>query len=463
MSSTNSHEMQDGYFYKQVVRIGLPIAMSQLLSSLLAFIDIIMVSNLGDIAVGAVGIAASFSFLNIMVNFGFVSGLAIYFSQYWGSKDFKNIHKVFIVTIFSSMIITSIFFILGFFFSDTVISWFNNSGDTVNAAILQDYGVRYIKIASFSYFTLAAGFVISMLMRSVEKVIFPQVVAIIMVALNTILNYLLIQGRFGFPRLEIEGAALATVISSSVGALILISFMIFTKREVFKIKFGLIKEITKDYLKKLIKKALPVAINETIWGLGMSFYLIAFSYISVEAISSVHISNQVMGFFWTINAGISSACAIMLGKKLGEGKIDVAKNWGIRFIKLTFFAGLILGIILFFLSSKIPLMFSSLENGIKENLRLILVVFSFYVPIKFVNAIHIIGTLRSGGDTMYAMLSEAIPLWLIGVPLAFILSIYTTLPLYIIVAIVNIEEIIKFVITNYRFLTFKWLKNLTEE
>ena len=91
----------------------------------------------------------------------------------------------------------------------------------------------------------------------------------------------------------------------------------------------------------------------------------------------------------------------------------------------------------------------------------ILMAFSFYVPIKFTNAMHIIGTLRSGGDTLFAFFAEVVALWGIGVPLAFILSIFTSLPLHIIVAIVNVEELIKFVLVNTRFFTYKWANNLT--
>jgi putative MATE family efflux protein len=453
-------ETQNNFFYKKVIRIGLPITLAQLLTSLLAFIDTVMVSGLGDNAVGAVGIGASFFFLMFMINFGLVSGLSIFFAQYWGSKDIKSIHKVFIVTLISSFGITFLFFIFGHFFSESIINIYSNSNDPVNGPILLEYGSSYLKIAAFSYLFHSFTFIVSMLMRSVEKVIFPQIVAAIMVALNTFLNYLLINGNYGFPNMGIEGAAVATVISSIVGAIIFVFFMIYTKREVFKIKFSLINEISREFVNKLFKKALPVTLNELIWGLGMSMYVIAFGFISVSAISSIHIANQIMGLFWVVNAGISNACAIMIGNKLGEGKIEVAKNWGKRFIKLSFFFGVILGTILFFTSAYIPNLFANISPEIKENVHLILIVFSFYVPIKFVNVIHIIGTLRAGGDTLFSFLVEMFALWGIGVPLAFILTIYTSLPLYVIIGIINIEEIVKFVLVNKRFFTYKWAKNL---
>lgn len=462
MDEIIKQETSNKFFYKKVIRLGLPITLSQLFTSLLAFIDTIMVSSLGDNAVASVGIGANFFFLMIMINFGLISGLAIFFAQFWGTRDIKSIHKTFIISVIASSFIILGFFIVGHFFSSTVMDAYLNSDEVANELIVTDLGVRYLKIASFGYFFTTMTFIINMLMRSVEKVIFPQIVAIIVVIINTILNYILINGKWGFPNMGVEGAATATVFSSIIGFLILAGFMFTTKQEVFRVNFKLYKEITKDFVKKLLKKSMPVLLNEALWGLGMTMYVVAFGFISVDAIASYQIANQVMGMVWVINTGISSAAAIMLGNKLGEGKIEVAKNWGKRFIKLILGFGVILGIALYFVSPLIPQLFGDISSSVKDNVRLLLIVFSFYVPVKFSNALHVVGTLRSGGDTVFAFMMEVVILWGIGVPLAFILSIYTDLHIYYIVAIINVEEAIKFILLNRRFFTYKWAKNLTE-
>lgn len=452
---------QNKDFYKKALRIGLPIALSQLVTSLLSVIDTFMVSSLGDNPLAAVAIGANFGFFLIMVMFGFLSGLGIFIAQFWGSKDINSIHKVFIISVIIGVIFSTVFFFIVHFNPQFIVGLYNNGDSIVDKAEITLYGVQYLSIISFSYFTMTASFVVMMLMRSVEKVIFPTLVSIFTVLLNTFLNYGLINGNMGFPNLGVEGAAIATVISGGTGSLILISFFFITKEEVFKIKFNRIKDISREFLGKLAKKALPVAINETIWGLGMSAYLMAIGFISVEAIASVQISNQIMGMFWVANAGISTACAIMIGNKLGENNLELAKEWGKKFVKLSFVAGIIFGVILFVSSGFISEQFTNVSETVRSNLKIILMIFSFYVPIKFSNALQIIGTLRAGGDTKYALLAEIIPLWGFGVPIAFILSIYSTLPVYIIVGIMNIEELIKFLLVIKRFLSYKWVKNLT--
>ncbi len=449
------------YFYRKIIRIGTPIALAQLMTSLLSIIDMFMVSSLGNLAVEAVGVSAQFAFLLFMIEFGFFSGLAIFIAQYWGSKEINNIHKVFIITLIIGAIISTLFFIFAFFFPEVLMGIFDHNSELATSQLFKEYGSNYLKIAAFSYFSMTVSFAIGMLMRSVEKVGYPQIIAIGTVVLNTFLNYLLIQGKFGFPEMGVRGAALATTTSSMLGAVFLVAYMIFSNQEVFRIKFNEYKNITKDFILKLLKKALPVAVNETIWGLGMSFYLIAFAFIGEETISSIVISNQIIGLFWAFMSGLSSACAIMIGKKLGENNLELAKRWGIKFTKLSVVAGIVFGAILFLLSDPIANQFSHLPSEVSRSISLILKVFSFYIVIKFVNVIQIVGTLRSGGDTLYSLLAEILPLWLVGVPLAFILSIYSGLPLYIIVAIVNIEEILKLILLLWRFMSFKWVKNLT--
>ena len=140
-------------------------------------------------------------------------------------------------------------------------------------------------------------------------------------------------------------------------------------------------------------------------------------------------------------------------------------SWGIKFTKLTFGLGIVFGITLFIFSDSIATLFTKeFESSVVgDNVSLILKVFAFYIPIKYSNALHIIGTLRAGGDTKFVLFAELGPLWLVGVPLAFILSIKTDLPLYVIVGLVNIEELLKFFLVLGRFFQYKWVRNLTLE
>ncbi len=193
----------------------------------------------------------------------------------------------------------------------------------------------------------------------------------------------------------------------------------------------------------------------------MTVYLVAYGLIGDKAVGSVYLSNQINNIFWVATIAIANAAAVMLGNKLGENKLETARLWEKKFRKLGFILGFIIGVIVFMIAPIIVPLFGNLTNEVTDMVVLILRVYAVYAPIKFLNAIAIVGTLRSGGDTKFALFAEILGLWGIGVPLAFILSYFTKLDLYIIIIFVNFEEIVKIFLTYRRTSSGKWINNLT--
>ncbi len=450
-------------FYRKVLKIALPIALSQFLGGLMSVVDTLMVSQLGDNAVAAVGIASNIAFFMFMVNWGLLSGFGIFIAQYYGSKDIFNIHKVFIIVLGFSTTIALVFFSLAFFFPEALIGLYTQSSDTTNVLAVRAFGIRYLKIVSISYITITFTQMLSILMRSVEDVVIPQIIQISVIFINTGLNFILINGRLGFEAYGVAGAAYATVISSSLGLITFFVYMRLKNSPIYNIQWSAAKAITRPFTLRILKKTMPVLANETFWGLGMSMYLIAFGFISPLAITSLTIANQIMGLIWFANGGVSAATAIMLGHKLGDNQLGEAKIYAKRFVRINIVLGLSIGILLFTFSRPIAQIYTATSESVQENVVLFLRIYAVYLPVKFMNALHIVGTLRSGGDTFYALLSELLPLWLYGVPIAFILALTTSLPLPIILILMNVEELIKFVLLITRYKSYRWIKNLTFE
>ena len=454
-------KQKNKHFYRSLIMIAVPIFFSQLLGSLLGIIDTFMVTELGDDALSAVGIGSQFLFLLNIVQFGLFSGFGIFIAQYYGSKSYDNISKVFILMVISGLAAAVLFFGVTQLFPTQLMKLFNLS-ETPNENVIA-LGKEYLSFIGFSFITTTISFAISMLARNVNKVLFPSIFQAIGVLINTALNYVLIGGRLGFPQLGVKGAAIATLISSSIVAALSISYLILSKESALKIKFREYKEITFGFVRKLLKTTIPVLLNETIWGLGMTVYLIAYGFIGDKAVGSVFLSNQINSLFWVATISMANASAVMLGHKLGENDLDTAREWEKRFRKLGIGFGMVLGTLLFIFAPYIVLLFGNLSIEVKDITIIILRIYAIYAPIKFLNAIIMIGSLRAGGDTKYGLISEFAALWGVGVPLAFILSYFTNLPIYIIIIFVNFEEIAKLLLVYRRSASGKWLKNLTEE
>jgi putative MATE family efflux protein len=449
------------HFYTTLLKIAVPIFLTQLLGSLLGIIDTFMVTELGDDALSAVGIGSQFLFLLTIIQFGLFSGFGIFIAQYYGSKNYEHISRVFLIMMFSGLFFAFIFLGLTQLIPTQMIRLFNlNEAPNQNVIAL---GTKYLSIIGFAFVTTTISFAISMLARNVHKILWPSIFQMIGVLMNTFLNYVLIGGRLGFAELGVEGAAIATLISSSFVAVLSVLYIIFSKSEALRIYFSSLKGITKDFMRKLLKTSVPVLLNESFWGIGMTMYLVAYGLIGEKAVGSIYLSNQINSIFWVATISIANASAVMLGNKLGENQLDVAHEWEKRFRKLGLMLGLVLGTILFVFAPVIVPLFGDLSLEVKDTVIIILRVYAVYAPIKFLNAIMIVGILRSGGDTKFALLIEIIALWGIGVPLAFILSYFSNLPLYIIITLANLEEISKFILGYRRSISGKWINNLTQD
>jgi putative MATE family efflux protein len=447
-------------FYSQLYKLAIPIFFTQLLASLLGIVDTFMVTSLGDNALSAVGIGAQFMMFLNMIQFGLASGFGIYIAQYFGAHDFKNVSKTFLFAISISISISILFLIVAQLFPHQIMQLFNMN-ETPNQHVI-DLGISYLRIASFSFITSTIAFSISMLSRSVQKVVVVSLIQSGGILINTVLNYILIHGKLGFPEMGVSGAATATLISSTLMATASIIYLTTTNYEALQIHIKHVVEINKIFIKKLLKTVLPVVFNETFWGLAMTMYLIAYGFIGENEVGSIYLSNQINTLFWVVTISVANATAIMIGEKLGENKLETATLWEKQFRKIATILGFIVGTILFIFAPPIVSLFNGLSDSVIDMVVIILRIYAVYAPIKFLNAIFVVGSLRAGGDTRYALISDLGALWLFGVPMAFILAIYSELPLYIIVAIVNVEELIKFSLLLFRVRTGKWINNLTE-
>lgn len=446
-------------FYPLLFRLAIPIFFTQLLGSLLGIVDTFMVTSLGDEALAAVGIGSQFMMVLFMIQFGLASGFGIFIAQYYGAKEYENLSKTFLIAISSGITIALLFLLVSQVFPIEIIRLFNMN-ETPNQVVI-DLGTAYLLIASFSFVTSTISFAISMLARSVQKVLIVSIIQSSGILINTVLNYILIHGKLGLPAMGVEGAALATLISSSLMMLSSITFLLVTNEPALKIKLHHFTKITKHFTDKLFKTVIPVVLNETFWGLAMTMYVIAYGLIGDKEVGSIYLSNQINSLFWVATISVANAAAVMIGKKLGENDLVTAKNWELRFRKLGMTFGVLLGVSLFIAAPYIVSLFTNLSSDVTNTVTFILRIYAVYAPIKFLNAIFVVGTLRAGGDTRFALIADLGALWIYGVPLAFVLSYFTELPLYTIVIFVNLEEVIKFTLLYTRVKRNKWINNLT--
>lgn len=438
---------------RKILKIGLPIAMQNFVLTSLNLVDNIMIGSRGEVALAAVSLSNRFYFVFIITLFGVLSGMGIFTSQYWGVKDRESIRKIVGMGFVVCLALASVFATIAFVFPTQILSLFSNDLE------LLEKGTTYLRIVCFSYIPLALSYVYIYNSRSIHMTKLPMIVSIIALSINTILNYILINGKLGFPVLGVKGAAIATLIARSIEMIILFIMIYRIKDHPLR---GTIKQyfsFSSELFKKVMRKAIPVIINEASWSLGMAIYFIAYGALGVAAIASLQVALTISDLFWAFLIGFGNAIAVIIGNHLGAREIDEAKHIAKVGMLYNFIGTLILGGIYLLIGRYVALIFNFDSKTIQDSINTI-IVSACFMSVRGMNFFLIIGVLRSGGDTKFCMFVDAISIYFIGIPLAFFAVYVLKLPVHLCLAVVYTEEIIKFIVVYMRYKSNKWINVL---
>lgn len=436
-----------------MLTIGIPVMFQNLLTTALNLVDTLMIGQVGKSELAAVGLANQLFFVMILLIFGINSGASVFIAQFWGRKDLVNIKKTMGIGLIFGGIISTLFFIIAQVFPREVMSLLSNGNES-----LIEHGTVYLKIVSWSYLFTAISFSFAVAARSISQATTPTVISAIAVFINASLNYVLIYGKFGMPEMGVAGAALATVIARVFELVALVTILYTTGsplaakiRELFNFDF--------DYLKTVMGTSLPVIVNESMWAVGNVMYTIAIAKISADAVASYQVGISVYRFYEVVFIGLASACQVMIGNSIGAGDEEIAKSHAKQFMILNQLLVVIAMVVLVLTASwNVSLFGLPPEVSISAaNLVKIYGVFSFF---KCFNLLMIVGVLRGGGDTHYAMRVELAAVWLVGVPLSFICAVLLKWPIEWTVSAMMMEEVIKSIFCFYRYLSNKWCHNV---
>lgn len=444
----------DKKFIKTLMLLAIPIILQSLVTASLNLLDNLMIGSLGENEIAAVGISNQFYMLYYYTIMGITLGAGIFMSQFWGKKDVTSIHKFLGISLVVGMISTIFFAILAFFFPEMIMKIF------IDENIVIEQGVAYLKMVALSYIFTTISLAYAAALRSIGQTKIPMYGSLVGLVFNGILNYIFIFGKFGAPVMGVAGAALGTTVSRFM-ELAFILFIIYKNKNVVAGKISQLLDFNFDLVKRYFITATPVVFNDVMWIAGITAYFIAYSKLGINATATMQIANTINNVFNIFGIGIASASAILIGNKIGAGKEEDAKEDAIKISVFGVLIGIIIGIFFFFLSPFIAMLFK-ITPETYENLIFVLKVMAIILPLRFFGITQIIGVLRGGGDVMYAIITELVTVWLIGVPLSFIGAVYFNLPITIVYILVCLEEPFKAIATYPRLRSGKWIKNLVK-
>ncbi len=438
--------------YSKLIKLALPIIIQNLLISSMGFIDLLMIGQLGDISIAAVGLASQFTYIFLIVQYGIHSGVSVFTAQYWGQKEIGKIQSLMGISILFGLIISVIFFLLAFITPRQIISLFTSDIDVIYL------GCQYLRITSIAYFPLMLTYAFVFNLKSTEEVKVPMYICAVSVSVNIGLNYLLIFGKFGFPALGVVGAAYATLISKCVEctAVILITYI---RKYPCSASLSTLFQYDFSFIKNVIDRTWPVFVHDFAWVIGISVYKIIYARISTESIAAINIIISIEDIAFILFFGLTGAGSIMTGNKIGQGKESEAFSFSKNLLFIEWIMGLAVGVILLLFSNHL-LSFYNITQTTADYTHNLLILIGLVFWIKTVNMGMIIGLFHAGGDTHFCLFLELGGVWLIGIPAAIIGAFVFHLPIYWVAALVALEEVFKLSLGLPRFFSGKWISNL---
>ncbi len=441
-------------FYADVVKFGVPVAMQNLLTSSMSFVDSMMIGGKSEIALGAVGMAAQWFSLLTLCCWGIHSAGTMFFAQYWGAKDKDGISKTAWVMFMSVLAVMLPAALITLFFPKLIMSIYTNDVEVISI------GTGYLRIASLScvFSTISVG--CSGLLRSTGNARLPLLASIVGLTTNTLLNWILIYGKLGFPDMGAEGAALATLISSFLNMAILIFVAVARKNIVYEAMRKRVK-LERVFIKEYYKKAMPIILNEAAYAFATLVINMVFGRQGGKNMSALTIfrtiEGLVMAFYW----GFVNALSVMIGNSIGAGEIRNGIVYSRRFAVMNFLTTIITTGLIFIFKEPITSMFG-VGADINAIVYELLIVMIILTPLRTCNYM-LIGVYRAGGESKFGFYVEISTIWLVSVPLVLLAGFVWELPFVFVIAMSYSEDIAKIGIQIWYMLSNKWIKPVTEQ
>lgn len=456
--------MKDKSFLRKTFAITVPIVLQNLLNNLVNLVDTLMIGQLGETSIAAVGLANKLFFVFSLLMFGVSSGASVLAAQYYGKRELMNIKRVLRISLILGVGGSLLFAIPGLFAPRFVMSIFTPLERTISE------GAKYLVIIAFSYPLTAVTMTYTSILRSMNYVKLPVLITTLAIFVNVFFNYGLIYGNMGFPRMGVAGAALATLIARIVEAVVLLILIYghkvgdsklgdFVHLKYDKLKEGGVAFLNKLFLKKYLSTAAPIIANEFMWGLGVTMYSLVYGRMGDAATAAITITSTVEQIALVFFFGICHSAAVLLGNELGSDELDKAEEHAKNYIAIMFALSLVGAAIVFLLRNPVASMFDVSDEVIRY-VQLCITVFAIYMPVRMLNTLFIVAILRSGGDTKAALLIDVSGVWIIGIPMAVLGGLIYKYPIHIVYAMVLIEQIYKMILGYLRYKKKKWIRNI---
>jgi len=446
-----------------VLGIAVPIMIQNGITNFVNLLDNIMVGRLGTEQMSGVSIVNQLMFVYNICIFGGVSGAGIFTAQYFGQKDDEGIRYTFRFKLWMTLILTIGAMLLFLLFDDTLINlYLSGSSDGGDLLATLEYGKRYLHIMMFSLPAFMVLQVYASTLRECGETVVPMKAGMAAVLVNLVFNYFLIYGKFGFPELGVEGAAIATTMSRYVEVFIVILWT-HKHAQIHTFVHDLYSSLTLPFstAKKIFIKGMPLIVNEALWSAGMAMLTQCYSVRGLNVVAGLNIANTVNNVFNVVFLALGNSVAIVVGQLLGAGKMEEARDRDNKMLAFSVISCIGVAVVMIALSPVFPLLYNTTE-AVRNQATAFMIAQAIFMPqAAFIHATYF--TLRSGGKTVVTFFFDCVFLWVVNVPVVFVLSRFTGMQAHYIYVCCQIADWIKCIIGFILVKKGVWIQNIVKQ
>ena len=442
--------VKDPLFYKRLFLLALPVVGQAMINQGVNMMDTIMLGSFGEEIISGSALANQYYMIFTILHFGVAGGAAVMTGQFWGRNELDNIRGVMTLSIRISIVISLIMSSLSFFFGQQVMSIY-----TSDPAIIFE-GAKYMKIMSYGY--LAHGFVLTMIVifRTVRVVKLGLYTSLFSFFVNIFFNWVFIFGELGAPRMEIEGAALGTILARFAEFIIVFVYVFFMDKQVVY-RFKNLLNPVKQYIHSYLRRGAPVIISDAMLGLGDNMLAVVMGQMGAVVVAANSITAVLVQCCTVFAMGLAGASSVISGNAVGAGDYERAYQEGKTMFALSIIIGLVAGTIIMVCRPLIVGLYN-VEDATRDlamNFMFIMAAISI-----FQTAGHILtkGVLRGGGDTKFLMFADVAFLWIASIPFGALSGLVWGWDPSIVFFLLKIDLIIKAVWCVFRLYSRKWIR-----
>lgn len=448
--------VRDKFFYRSLLSLLLPITLQTLFSYAVQLIDGVMVASLGDTAIAAVNLGMQQYNVFTYIVYGFSTGAAVLISQCWGRNDTETIQRI-IRSITKPLIVISFLYSVSCaIFSKQIMSFYTREEDVILA------GSQYLVIAAFSYFFNSLSKFYVAIVKAVENARLSMIVFLASFLTSLAMNFLLIEGRFGFPALGVRGAAISTLIARIVELVICLVYNAkFEDRIGLSVGEMISGKAEKAILQEYAKISLPVVIEEMLWGIATSLRAAITGNVGATFVTAISTSESLKQIAMVLTYSLAEVATILIAKAAGSGDLQYSKKVGNTFTLLGFASSALGCVFMLLVRKPFLLLYPNISAESSLLTSRLIRLSAFMALARGTEYVLYIGVHRGAGDTRFAMFFDIAPMFLVSIPLGYLAAFVWKMNPVVVFFFIWCDTFIKDLVSLPRILRGKYIKQIT--